>query len=158
MKKIKWELWEDEPEIDLKLEDSDSDDVYNEEDDVVELMGYEDMQIPQVNTPLGVFTPYDNMRPNKMFEYCWIGHTNFDICASDVLKLNKVVGVEALRIMSRYRFFIGIGKSFGFASVRNDIQEVLCKREDDKPDVFGGGEHHIKLKMKKSHPKINESP
>ena len=149
MKKIKWEVWEDEPEICLHTEEVEEE--YDDEDEGVIEFG--DFAIPQLSTPLGVFTPYDNMRPNKMFDACWVGHANFDLCSSDVQKLNRIVGVEALRIMSRYRFFVGIGKSFSFADVRKDIQESLCS----SGEVFNA-DPHIKLKVKKPHPKINESP
>lgn len=56
---------------------------------------------------------------------CWIGHTNFDITPSIKNILDKVAGVEVLKVMSRYRFFIGIGQLFDFKEVRKDIEENL---------------------------------
>jgi len=56
---------------------------------------------------------------------CWLGHTNFDITPDIKRKLNKVGGIEVLKIISRYRFFIGVGKMFEFKSVRGAIEEQI---------------------------------
>ena len=60
---------------------------------------------------------------------CWIGHTNFNITPEIKKNLDSVKGIEVLKIFSRYRFFIGIGKMFDFKSVRNGIEELLLKKE-----------------------------
>lgn len=56
---------------------------------------------------------------------CWIGHTNFDITHGIKDTLNKVPGIELLKIFSRYRFFVGIGQMFDFTEVRNDIEKTI---------------------------------
>jgi len=56
---------------------------------------------------------------------CWIGHTNFDITESVKDQINDTFGVEILKIYSRYRFFIGIGRMFDFKDVRKIIEETL---------------------------------
>ena len=58
---------------------------------------------------------------------CWIGHTNFDITPIVKDKLNKIPGIEVLKICSRYRFFIGIGNMFDFTDVRKTIEGELLK-------------------------------
>jgi hypothetical protein len=58
---------------------------------------------------------------------CWIGHTNFDITPKIKDKLDKIPGVELLKICSRYRFFIGVGQMFDFKEVRNTIEEQIIK-------------------------------
>lgn len=58
---------------------------------------------------------------------CWIGHTNFDITPIVKDKLNKIPGIEVLKICSRYRFFIGIGNMFDFTDVRKIIEGELLK-------------------------------
>ena len=60
---------------------------------------------------------------------CWIGHTNFDITQETKRILDSIEGVEVLRILSRYRFFIGVGKMFKFSDVRNSIAKVLLKED-----------------------------
>lgn len=56
---------------------------------------------------------------------CWMGHTNFDLTPSVRKILDEVPGIEILKICSRYRFFIGIGKMFDFKSVRTDIENAI---------------------------------
>ena len=58
---------------------------------------------------------------------CWIGHTNFDITPMVKDKLNKIPGIEVLKICSRYRFFIGIGNMFDFTDVRKIIEGELLR-------------------------------
>ena len=58
---------------------------------------------------------------------CWIGHTNFDITPIVKDKLNKIPGIEVLKICSRYRFFIGIGNMFDFTDVRKIIEGELLR-------------------------------
>ena len=59
---------------------------------------------------------------------CWLGHTNFNITKSVKERLENVRGVEVLKICSRYRFFIGIGKMFQFSDVRKDIEETIISK------------------------------
>tara|TARA_R100000152_G_C6653235_1_gene94263 strand:+ start:76 stop:495 length:420 start_codon:yes stop_codon:yes gene_type:complete len=56
---------------------------------------------------------------------CWVGHTNFNITKTIKDTLNSAEGVEILKINSRYRFFIGVGKMFDFTDVRTNIEEKL---------------------------------
>ena len=56
---------------------------------------------------------------------CWVGHTNFDITNNIKETHDTAEGVEILKINSRYRFFIGVGKMFDFKDVRTNIEEKL---------------------------------
>jgi hypothetical protein len=56
---------------------------------------------------------------------CWMGHTNFNIPQDIKDRLEVTTGVEILKICSRYRFFVGIGKMFDFAEVRKIIEQSL---------------------------------
>ena len=56
---------------------------------------------------------------------CWMGHTNFDITPKIKNALDLVKGVELLKICSRYRFFIGVGKMFDFKDVRQRIEDTI---------------------------------
>lgn len=57
---------------------------------------------------------------------CWIGHTNFNITLDIKDELDKIEGVELLKVFSRYRFLVGVGRMFDFTDVRKRIEE-LCK-------------------------------
>lgn len=56
---------------------------------------------------------------------CWMGHTNFDITPDIKETLNVIEGIELLKICSRYRFFIGIGRMFNFKEVRKLIDQQI---------------------------------
>lgn len=62
---------------------------------------------------------------------CWIAHTNFDITERIKNAINKIEGVEVLKIYSRYRFFIGVGKMFDFKDVRKEIEAELIKGKNE---------------------------
>ena len=60
---------------------------------------------------------------------CWMGHTNFDITEDIKNELDRTEGIEVLKICSRYRFFVGIGKMFDFKDVRKMIEKSILKKE-----------------------------
>lgn len=62
---------------------------------------------------------------------CWMGHTNFDITPKVKEKLNTIAGIELLKICSRYRFFIGIGRMFQFKDVRKIIEDEIVKYKEN---------------------------
>lgn len=59
---------------------------------------------------------------------CWMGHTNFNITEEILEQLSETSGVEVLKICSRYRFFIGIGKMFDFREVRTEIEQTITSK------------------------------
>jgi hypothetical protein len=78
-----------------------------------------------IHTPLGMY-PIDSMfKPSSRWD-CWIGNTNFDITKTVKKTLIKTEGVEALRILGRYTFFIGIPVTFSIRDVRQSIEQQLC--------------------------------
>lgn len=113
-RKIAWERWVDEVvDEEVAIKDGDGD------DDV------QMFKIPgPIRTPLGQFDPKEGMSPSNMFD-CWFCHTNFDITEADKHQLDMVEGIEVLRIVSRYRFFIGIGKMFSLTDVRPQVEIAL---------------------------------
>ena len=61
---------------------------------------------------------------------CWVGHTNFNLTEDEKDALNTIDGVEVLKICSRYRFFVGIGKMFDFSEVRRNIEKELTTNKE----------------------------
>jgi hypothetical protein len=116
-RKIAWERWVDEV-----IDDSDHLDVEDESEDIPDLQM---LELPmQVRTPIGIYGQTETMSPSNMFD-CWFCHTNFDLTEADKHALDMVDGVEVLRIVSRYRFFIGIGKMFSLTDVRPLVEMAL---------------------------------
>ena len=81
------------------------------------------MAIPEsLSSEIQLTTNYD----------CWIAHTNFDITETIKSAINKIEGIEVLKIHSRYRFFIGVGKMFDFKEVRKEIENRLIQEKKNE--------------------------
>ena len=132
-KQIAWESWNARvqeiienstftaPEIDTEQN------TYNGSDISPELISPELFLQPQkiISTPLGIYTQDSTLKPSDRWD-CWLGYTNFDITKKISNTIEKISGVEALRILSRYSFFIGIGRLFDIKDVRRNIERQLC--------------------------------
>lgn len=143
MRKIGWQKYEDYIEKQLTspiltnilqniastaLQNIDEDEDEEDEEDEDYLDNLNDDKNIKTITPLLPITNQliDDVSMLASFD-CWIGHTNFDITHSIKNTLNKIPGVEILKIFSRYRFFIGVGKMFDFKDVRQYIEDALLE-------------------------------
>ena len=61
---------------------------------------------------------------------CWMGHTNFNITGEIKDKIEKSEGVEVLKICSRYRFFLGVGRMIDFPEVRKNNETLITNFEE----------------------------
>jgi hypothetical protein len=107
---------------DEELEDDEDDETYGDEDEDKKNLSMLTLNklmplTPQIIEDVSMLSNFD----------CWIGHTNFDITPKVKDSLNKIPGIEILKIFSRYRFFVGIGQMFDFQEVRHDIEKELIK-------------------------------
>ena len=128
-KKIGWQKYEDIIEQNISSPIMDS--ILDKFSDKVEGEGYQDSysdseeseegshaMIPmsrQLIEDISMLTNFD----------CWMGHTNFDITPKIKRDLDLIKGVELLKVCSRYRFFIGVGKMFDFKDVRQRIEDTI---------------------------------
>ena len=128
-KEIAWEKWEDDIVQERIREDSKTESV--EEDSLEEsfLEAMENMPIQEipkvVSTAVGIFEIYDRNKPSNQY-YCWLGHTNFNISQEVKNCIENIEGVEVLKVLTRYRFFVGIAKMFDFKKVRVEIEKAAC--------------------------------
>lgn len=135
MKKIiAWENWN---EIERELsEDITLEDIMDEEEDGQNQMGLptdflmpamlSDMKPQIIQTPFGNVSADSRLKPSDRWD-CWMGYTNFGITEDIQSKMQNVDGVDALKVMSRYSFCVGVGKMFEFSEVRKDIENAICK-------------------------------
>lgn len=113
---------------------SEEDDFASEIDEEMEMQ----QQLPKIMaTPLGFFQKDDTLNPFSTFEI-WEGNTNFDIDIEVVNKIEQVHGVEALHIISPYRFLVSVGEMFNWRDVRVGIERSLCGHL--QPYEIGGEE------------------
>ena len=131
-KRIAWESWNTK-EIEL-VESQAFNDTIEEEvemDENAMISGGLTPLISQIgpvviHTPFGMINAESALKPSDRWE-CWLGYTNFDISHMVSDRIKKTEGVEALKIMGRYTFCIGIGKMFSFSNIRRDIENAICK-------------------------------
>jgi hypothetical protein len=77
-------------------------------------------------TPIGPYPEESMLKPSDRWD-CWIGYTNFPVTKAVSILLNKEIeGIEALKILGKYSFFIGVAKLFDITDVRKEIEESLC--------------------------------
>ena len=128
---IAWDKWQDPSEEEVK-EDFNSEEW---EDDNNPDMANIISKIPElVSTPMGVFRLHDKMNPSKQFD-CWVGHTNFDITPEIGEEIERVPGVEVLVFLTRYRFFLGVGKLFQFRDVRVEIEQMFQSDSEERSEM-----------------------
>ena len=135
---IGWQKYEDiiesqldSPLLEMIVKKSMGSEIPMEDLDEEELEQLEDIfRQPEAN----LMVPVDDQLMEKVsmaqnFD-CWMGHTNFNITGEIKDKIEKSEGVEVLKICSRYRFFLGVGRMFDFTDVRNNIETLLTNFED----------------------------
>ena len=131
-KEIAWEKWEDDI-VEERLRDIPKTDTPDEEDElsIEALEAAFSQEVPKVvSTALGIFEIYDRNKPSNKYD-CWIGHTNFDITYEIKNIIERIDGVEVLKVLTRYRFFVGVAKMFDFKTVRVEIEKILCGKHTE---------------------------
>lgn len=121
-KKILWLKWEDPFEI--KKKDLDEE---NQFQDNIE----EEKHLRVIAGPYGMIPVNENSITNKLYKM-WVGHCNFDITKEISDKIEKISGVEVLRIWTRYRFWLGIGNLFNDDDVQKQIEKSIFPKKINK--------------------------
>ena len=106
-----------------KSEESIIEDLTEEELEQMERMIEQDMS--QTNEMINIPEGLANEISLATNFDCWIAHTNFNLTESIKNKLDQIEGVEMLKIFSRYRFLIGVGRMFNFSDVRQEIESIF---------------------------------
>lgn len=144
-KKIVWEFMHNEEADETEEDEVDGEDEEEFDD------GYNDMEdrnpTQLIATPFGTYRVNDKYNPLRLFVW-WVGHTNFNLSARVINKLSKIPGIELLKINTRYRFMIAVGKAFHFSDVRRDIERALEIIKDTELD-----ENKIVESLKSKHEK-----
>lgn len=131
-KKIGWQKYEDlleaqldSPLLDLLLQKGQLPEIEDLDDQDLEEIEMEMLKSPQLMVPIDQKL-MENIALTQSFD-CWMAHTNFNITKDFRDKLNAAEGIEVLKICSRYRFFIGIGRMFDFTEVRKNIEKLILE-------------------------------
>lgn len=129
--KIAWEYWNDKEK---KLASKANEKTKEYDDDEEDHNPFSSSHIKDIfmDTPSVIHSPFgeipsdSQLKPSDRWE-CWLGYTDFEITQKIADKMSKVDGVEAMKIMGRYSFCIGVAKLFEFAKVRKDIYDTISK-------------------------------
>lgn len=135
MKKIiAWESWSVKEKEIVEMSDIDNYEIDIEEEAEQMLQSenflspiLSEMRPQIIQTPWGTVSFDSVLKPSDRWD-CWLGYTNFGLTHKISDKIKIIEGVEAIKIMSRYTFCIGIGKLFEFNKVRRDIENAICKQ------------------------------
>ena len=140
-KKIAWEKWETEevPPVEHTYRAGDDEDMMEELEEAQHMLFNKNIfnQFNMVSTPVGFFHGDDVNRPDRQFD-CWVGHTNFELTHKIKSNIEHIEGVELLSNLSRYRFFIGIGKLFtfnGWDGIRFKIEKAITEGKSEEGEI-----------------------
>ena len=132
---VYWEKWIDAFEEELEnieaqiseLEDE-GEMVYEEEDaDIIPDALQEPIShIRSIITPFGVLPITEKTRASKYFKL-WVGHSNFKLTEDFYKIIGDTAGVEALDILTPYRFRIAIGKMFVDRDVMKAVRDCMVE-------------------------------
>lgn len=125
------------PILDLFKTNVEIDDDYMDFDDFSEME--EDRILKRITTVSVPDDIHSEIYLTSNFD-CWMAHTNFDITPSVKSLLDRIEGVEVLRVCTRYRFFVGVGRLFDFKDVADQIHKTL---DIAHPQQIPGSEDEI---------------
>ena len=102
--------------------------VYEEEDaDMIpDVLREPVSHIRSIITPFGVLPITEKTRASKYFKL-WVGHSNFKLTEDFYKIIGDTAGVEALDILTPYRFRIAIGKMFVDRDVMKAVRDCMVE-------------------------------
>ena len=101
------------------------------EEDDLELVDHSVSHIRSIVTPFGVLPLTEQTRASHYFKL-WVGHSNFKLTEDFYRVIAQQPGIEALDILTPYRFRIAVGKMFTDRDVMKEVRDkmVLHVRND----------------------------
>ena len=152
-KKISWESWNarvvaDTPEETPKEQTA----TYEQlEEQVDYLVPFQTTRV--IYTPLGPFPEESILKPSDRWD-CWTAHTNFPVTSKILNILNQEIdGIEVLKVMGKYSFFVGIARLFDIRDVRKQIDEKICSYTEN--EIFSNDEIEETVNLLKEQLKDN---
>ena len=130
---VYWEKWIDAFEEELEnieieeLEDNiDGETTYEEESLIMGpgMLHEPISHIRSIITPFGVLPITEKTRASRYFKL-WVGHSNFKLTENFYDIIGQSQGVEALDILTPYRFRIAIGKMFVDRKIMKAVRDQM---------------------------------
>lgn len=131
MNKILWEPWKDPLHEALeKLEDAD----YTDNEVNIRQNGTTGRVGPVIIGPLGVMPISVDLLVSKKRRF-WEANTNFDVTPNVIYAVERTIGVEIMRVLTRYMFVTSFGKAFVDKDIIRSVNKVLGAQEDDTEKI-----------------------
>ena len=128
---VYWEKWVDafeaeENEMAEEMYEGEDFDEYEESLMEQEIMKHSPSHIRTIITPFGVLPITEKTRASNYFKL-WVGHSNFKLTEDFYKIIGGSSGVEALDILTPYRFRIAIGKMFVDRDVMKTVRDFMVE-------------------------------
>ena len=128
---VYWEKWVDafeaeENEMAEEMYEGEDFDEYEESLMEQEIMKHSPSHIRTIITPFGVLPITEKTRASNYFKL-WVGHSNFKLTEDFYKIIGGSSGVEALDILTPYRFRIAIGKMFVDRDVMKTVRDCMVE-------------------------------
>ena len=128
---VYWEKWVDafeaeENEMAEEMYEGEDFDEYEESLMEQEIMKHSPSHIRTIITPFGVLPITEKTRASNYFKL-WVGHSNFKLTEDFYKIIGRSSGVEALDILTPYRFRIDIGKMFVDRDVMKTVRDCMVE-------------------------------
>ena len=139
---VYWEKWIDafEQEDDnLEKEMQQMQELLSNEEDLdleedLELIKESVSHIRSIMTPFGILPLTEQTKASSHFKF-WVGHSNFKLTEDFYKVIGQQPGIEALDILTPYRFRIAVGKMFVDREVMKDVRDTMVSHvKDDTND------------------------
>ena len=135
---VYWEKWIDafEEDAEAQLEDHEEEaleggffdeESFSEEEAFKESISH----IQSIITPFGIMPITEQNRASTYFKL-WVGHCNFKLTEDFYKIIGREGGVEALDILTPYRFRIAVGKMFVDRNVMKAVRDKMVLYASDK--------------------------
>ena len=141
---VYWEKWidafeKDDNELEEEMQEMHelltNENLIDDADEDLDLIKHSVSHIRSIVTPFGVLPLTEQTRASNYFKL-WVGHSNFKLTEDFYKIIGQQPGIEALDILTPYRFRIAVGKMFVDRDVMKDVRDKMVShvRNDSNDD------------------------
>lgn len=134
---VYWEKWIDafEEEEDLDEEINNVEELFTNEENLLEQeqLLKSTSHIRSIITPFGILPLTEETKASNRFKL-WVGHSNFKLTEDFYKVIGQQPGIEALDILTPYRFRIAVGKMFIDRDVMTTLRDTMVSHATDQSE------------------------
>ena len=135
---VYWEKWidafeEEDSEIDIDEEMNNVEELFTNEENLLEQeqLLKSTSHIRSIITPFGILPLTEETKASNRFKL-WVGHSNFKLTEDFYKVIGQQPGIEALDILTPYRFRIAVGKMFVDRDVMTTLRDTMVSHATDQ--------------------------